>query len=89
MAAATAVAILGFALAYPDSRAPVLLDLGVGSGELASCCLRVAPQARIIGIDSDEAILSLARPSDFPKYCHCSCGLDKGSGMSTALLSAL
>ena len=42
-------------------RAPLLLDLGVGSGELAARCLRASPDARIIGIDTDEGMLALAR----------------------------
>jgi tRNA (cmo5U34)-methyltransferase len=42
-------------------RAPLLLDLGVGSGELAARCLSVLPRAQIIGIDTDEGMLALAR----------------------------
>jgi tRNA (cmo5U34)-methyltransferase len=53
-AAASAVKLI-------DRRAPLVLDLGVGSGELAARCLRVLPRARLIGIDTDETMLALAR----------------------------
>jgi ubiquinone/menaquinone biosynthesis C-methylase UbiE len=49
------------ALATVDRRAPVVLDLGIGSGELAARCLKVSPRARVIGIDNDEGMLALAR----------------------------
>lgn len=42
-------------------RSPVILDLGIGTGELAERCLKVRPDARIIGIDVDSGILSVAR----------------------------
>ena len=42
-------------------RAPLLLDLGIGSGGLAARCLEVSPRARVIGIDADEGMLALAR----------------------------
>lgn len=51
-----AAAALG-ALGRP---APVVLDLGVGSGALAAACLAAAPGARLVGIDSDEGMLALA-----------------------------
>lgn len=41
--------------------APVLVDLGVGSGELAARCLKALPHARVIGIDTDPDMLALAR----------------------------
>lgn len=44
-----------------DRRAPLLVDLGVGSGELAARCLKELPRARVIGIDTDEGMLALAR----------------------------
>ena len=40
--------------------APVVLDLGIGSGALAARCLAAVPKAQIIGIDADESMLSLA-----------------------------
>jgi len=42
-------------------RAPTIIDLGIGTGALAARCLKVAPQARIYGIDADADILHLAR----------------------------
>lgn len=42
-------------------KAPLIVDLGTGSGALAARCLTAAPSARIIGIDSDKGMLGLAR----------------------------
>jgi trans-aconitate methyltransferase len=42
-------------------RAPVVLDLGIGTGALAERCLARVPAARIIGVDEDEAMLAAAR----------------------------
>src|SRR5262245_33906037 len=53
-AAATAVATLA-------RRAPRVIDLGVGSGALASRVLRASTGARVTGIDSDEGMLDMAR----------------------------
>ncbi len=53
-AAAGAVRAIGI-------RRPIVIDLGIGSGALAARCLREAPAARVTGIDSDEAMLTLAR----------------------------
>lgn len=41
-------------------RAPRVLDLGIGTGALSARVLRVRPQARIVGIDSDPAMLAVA-----------------------------
>ncbi|TCO53156.1 class I SAM-dependent methyltransferase [Actinocrispum wychmicini] len=41
--------------------APVVLDLGCGPGSLAARLLARLPQARIIGLDYDPLLLSLAR----------------------------
>lgn len=38
----------------------VIVDLGTGTGALAAGCLTRAPRARIVGIDSDRAILAMA-----------------------------
>ncbi|HKK09068.1 MAG TPA: class I SAM-dependent methyltransferase, partial [Gemmatimonadota bacterium] len=39
---------------------PVVVDLGVGSGALAAACREALPDARLIGIDADAAMLELA-----------------------------
>jgi len=49
------------ALESVNRRSPLVLDLGIGSGELAARSLAVSPRARIIGIDNDEGMLALAR----------------------------
>jgi ubiquinone/menaquinone biosynthesis C-methylase UbiE len=38
-----------------------IVDLGVGTGALASACLAVVPRARVWGIDADPAMLEIAR----------------------------
>jgi len=40
--------------------APAVVDLGTGSGTLAQRIMRVRPRARLIGIDSDAAMLATA-----------------------------
>jgi SAM-dependent methyltransferase len=49
------------ALGVLDHAAPHLVDLGTGTGALASACLRVRPGARVTAIDADPEILELAR----------------------------
>jgi tRNA (cmo5U34)-methyltransferase len=49
------------ALRLVRRRAPVVVELGIGSGALAARCLDVAPRARVIGLDLDSKILALAR----------------------------
>ncbi len=44
-----------------DRPVRTLVDLGTGSGALAARCLRRLPGARVVGIDSDPAMLGLAR----------------------------
>jgi SAM-dependent methyltransferase len=41
--------------------APAVVDLGTGSGALAAEILKVRPKARVIGIDSDDAMLEAAK----------------------------
>jgi tRNA (cmo5U34)-methyltransferase len=48
-------------LATVDPRARLVVDLGVGSGLLASRVLEAARSARIVGIDVDAGMLDLAR----------------------------
>lgn len=38
-----------------------IVDLGIGSGALAERCLAAARGARVVGIDSDDSMLALAR----------------------------
>ena len=52
--------MLDVAAAAIDSRARVIVDLGVGTGALAARCLQRAAQARIVGIDADPEILRAA-----------------------------
>jgi len=42
-------------------KAPVIVELGIGSGALAARCLARRPDARVIGVDADPAMLALAR----------------------------
>jgi hypothetical protein len=42
-------------------RRSLVVDLGIGSGALSARSLAVLPAARIIGIDSDDGMLGLAR----------------------------
>lgn len=48
------------ARALPRS-ARTIVDLGIGTGALAARCLARAPNARVVGIDSDGEILAMAR----------------------------
>lgn len=49
------------ALHVLDAEAPVVVDLGIGTGALAHECLKVRPHARLYGVDADTAILDVAR----------------------------
>jgi tRNA (cmo5U34)-methyltransferase len=51
---AAAVRMLGL-------EAPLVVDLGIGTGALAERCLEAAPGASLVGIDADPGMLSLAR----------------------------
>jgi SAM-dependent methyltransferase len=48
------------AAAAVEPRARTIVDLGIGTGALASRCLRTAPQAHLIGLDADAEMLALA-----------------------------
>jgi tRNA (cmo5U34)-methyltransferase len=50
---------VGAAAVPPAAR--TIVDLGIGTGALASRCLTQAPRARAVGIDMDTAILELAQ----------------------------
>jgi len=43
------------------TRAPLIVDLGIGTGALAAACLEAVPRARILGIDEDAGMLAAAR----------------------------
>ncbi|MDZ7362474.1 MAG: class I SAM-dependent methyltransferase [candidate division KSB1 bacterium] len=49
------------AVALVEKPQPAIIDLGIGTGALAARCLRLKPQARLLGIDADADILALAR----------------------------
>ncbi|HYN09892.1 MAG TPA: class I SAM-dependent methyltransferase [Vicinamibacterales bacterium] len=49
------------AVATVSRRAPIVVDLGIGSGALAARCLSRRPSARVIGIDEDAGMLAMAR----------------------------
>lgn len=53
--------MLQAAAAVIPSNTLTILDLGIGTGALSGRCLRTAPQAHIIGVDSDAGILDIAR----------------------------
>jgi len=53
-------AMLDVAANTVSPRARIIVDLGIGTGALAERCLRIAPQAKIVGIDADSAILRAA-----------------------------
>jgi tRNA (cmo5U34)-methyltransferase len=53
--------LLAATAAAVPSHARSLVDLGVGTGALASRCVRRARRAHVTGVDADEAILALAR----------------------------
>jgi tRNA (cmo5U34)-methyltransferase len=43
-----------------DTRARMIVELGVGTGALAARCLKRLPKASVVGIDADSGILALA-----------------------------
>ena len=49
------------ALRALDRANPTVLDLGTGTGALAARCISARPDARVIAIDADAAILDMAR----------------------------
>jgi SAM-dependent methyltransferase len=44
-----------------DNAKPTIVDLGIGTGALSAACVKVRPDARIIGIDTDAEMLESAR----------------------------
>lgn len=55
------VGIAAGALRFVPARSPRVVDLGVGTGALAAACVQVRPDASVIGIDRDPAMLVAAR----------------------------
>jgi SAM-dependent methyltransferase len=55
------IACAAEALRLLDATRPTIVDLGIGTGALAARCLVARPNARVIGIDSDPAMLEMAR----------------------------
>ena len=41
--------------------APLIVDLGIGSGALSQRCLSVRPRATVLGVDADAGMLAIAR----------------------------
>lgn len=57
----TMLAIAAYALrATIRRRAPLIVDLGIGTGALAAACLTARPAARIVGVDEDGGMLQAA-----------------------------
>ena len=44
-----------------DAAAPLVVELGIGTGALAARCVAIAGRATFVGIDEDAGILELAR----------------------------
>jgi tRNA (cmo5U34)-methyltransferase len=58
----TMIDLAAFALQVTARRrAPVVVDLGIGTGALAERCLARIPAARIVGVDEDDAMIAAAR----------------------------
>jgi ubiquinone/menaquinone biosynthesis C-methylase UbiE len=53
-------AMLDVAAAMVPRGARTIVDLGIGTGALAARCVRRAPRARVVGIDADAGMLTVA-----------------------------
>ena len=51
---------VGAASLRPRRAHPLIVDLGTGTGALAARCLRAVPTARLVGLDTDAEMLSVA-----------------------------
>ena len=51
---------VGAAALRPSRPSPRIVDLGTGTGALASCCLAEVPGARLLGLDMDADMLGIA-----------------------------
>jgi len=54
------IAAAGAVVGATSRRAPVVVDLGTGSGALAHAIIKARPKARLTGIDEDAGMLGLA-----------------------------
>ncbi len=54
------VGVTAGVVALGRTRAPVIVDFGIGTGALAARCLAVVPRARVYGIDADPEMLAVA-----------------------------
>src|SRR5687768_4315076 len=54
---ATAAETLGLL----DAGSPTIIDLGAGTGALSARCLDLLPNADLIAVDSDPAMIEVAR----------------------------
>ena len=57
----TMIGITAATLGLLGGEAPTIVDLGVGTGALSAKCLEFRPDAHVIGVDADEAMLGAAR----------------------------
>lgn len=55
------ISLTAGSLRFLRKPAPTILELGIGTGELADRCLAVHPRAMVIGVDTDPAMLEIAR----------------------------
>lgn len=49
------------ALKLVSVPSPTIVDLGIGTGALAAACLALRPDSALIGVDSDAAMLDVAK----------------------------
>ena len=54
------IAAAGAAVGATARTAPAVVDLGTGSGALAHAILKARPKARLVGIDEDAGMLTMA-----------------------------
>jgi trans-aconitate methyltransferase len=54
------IAVAATVVGQVAPHAPLVVDLGIGSGALARRILATCPDARLVGIDEDEGMLALA-----------------------------
>lgn len=55
------IATAANALCVLETPAPEIVDLGIGTGALAARCLEAYGAARVVGIDTDPAMIEIAR----------------------------